>query len=103
MTAEEFRSLALRFAGVVESEHMQHPDFRFRGKVFATLDYPDKGWGMIKLTPGQQRIYFRRAPGIFQPAIGAWGKFGSTTVKLGLARKTVVKAALSAALKNIAS
>jgi hypothetical protein len=37
MTPDQFRSLALRFPGVVESLHMNHPDFRIEGKVFATL------------------------------------------------------------------
>jgi hypothetical protein len=102
MTAKDFRTLALRFSGVVESEHMRHPDFRCRGKVFATLDYPDKGWGMVKLTPAQQRFFVRRGPGVFQAANGAWGKAGSTTVHLKLADKTIVKAALSAAFENVA-
>jgi hypothetical protein len=103
MTAKDFRSLALGFPGVAESEHMQHPDFRCRGKVFATLDFPEKGWGMVKLTPGQQRSYLRRAPGVFRPASGAWGKSGSTTVQFGLAQEAIVKAALSAAFKNVAA
>jgi hypothetical protein len=82
---------------------MDHPDFRRRGKVFATLDYPEKGWGMVKLTPDQQRSYLKRAPGIFRPASGAWGKSGSTIVLLSSAQRTIVKAALAAAFNNIAA
>jgi hypothetical protein len=53
MTATDFRKLALSFPGTVESAHMHHPDFRIRGKIFATLGYPDDDWGMVKLLPEQ--------------------------------------------------
>lgn len=102
MTAKEFRSIALRLAGAVESQHMRHPDFRHKGRVFATLDYPREGWGMVKLTPVQQRFYGGKAPTVFLPASGAWGRGGSTMIKLGLAPKTLVKGALSAAFDNVA-
>ena len=101
MTTEEFRSLALKNPGAFESEHVGHPDFRFNGKVFATLGYPSEGWAMVKLTPEQQRSYLKQAPGIFHPAGGAWGKAGSTTIALGLAKKPIVRAALAAAFGNL--
>ncbi len=44
MTASDFRKMALSFPEVVGSSHMDHPDFRVGGKVFATLGYFDKGW-----------------------------------------------------------
>ena len=31
---------------------MDHPDFRVRGKIFASLG-PHEAWGMVKLTPEQ--------------------------------------------------
>jgi hypothetical protein len=40
MTADDFRSLALGFPETEERAHMDHPDFRVRGKIFATLGYP---------------------------------------------------------------
>ena len=51
MTQNEFRKQALTFPGAIESAHMNHPDFRLNGRIFATLDYPDTGWGMVKLAP----------------------------------------------------
>ena len=42
MTQAEFRRLALSFPETEEKQHMDHPDFRVRGKIFATLAYPDK-------------------------------------------------------------
>ncbi len=53
MTAKQFRRLALGFPEATENEHMGHPDFRVRGRIFATLG-PDEDWGMVKLTPEQQ-------------------------------------------------
>jgi hypothetical protein len=47
MTANGFRRLALSFPETVEAEHMDHPDFRVAGKIFATLAYPDKTCGMV--------------------------------------------------------
>ena len=45
MTAAEFRRIALSLPETAESSHMRHPDFRVAGKIFATLGYPEKGWG----------------------------------------------------------
>jgi len=103
MTPQDFRTLALKNPGSFESEHVGHPDFRFNGKVFATLGYPAEGWGMVKLTPEQQRHFVGLAPGIFQAASGAWGKSGSTTILLESAKKPVVKAALTAAFNNLSA
>lgn len=102
MTAEEFRNLALSFPGAVESAHMNHPDFRIEGKIFATLG-PDESWGMVKLTPEQQRSFIEKAPGVFNPCNGVWGQRGATSVCLASAKKAVLNAALDAAFKNVIS
>jgi predicted DNA-binding protein (MmcQ/YjbR family) len=49
MTANEFRKSALALPDAVEQSHMNHPDFRVGGKIFATLGR-DEAWGMVKLT-----------------------------------------------------
>ena len=81
MTADEFRSLALELPEATEEEHMNHPDFRVGGKIFATLG-PDEVWGMVKLTPQQQASYLGTEPDVFGPASGAWGRGGATIVQL---------------------
>jgi hypothetical protein len=101
MTADTFRKMALRFPGAIESEHMNHPDFRVEGKIFATLGSPDNTWGMVKLTPEQQRSFLKKAPAMFKPCTGVWGERGATNVHLALARKTVLQTALAAAFKNV--
>src|SRR4051794_21578158 len=93
MTAEEFRRIALSFPDTEERAHMKHPDFRVHGKIFATLSQ-DAEWGMVKLSPEQQQNYLDAAPGVFEPASGAWGRGGSTMVRLKAAQKTMIKRAL---------
>ena len=102
MTSNEFRKIALEIPGAIESAHMNHPDFRIAGKVFATLGYPDETSGMVSLTPEQQRIFIDKTPAAFQPCNGAWGHRGATNVKLAAVTKTLLKSALSAAAENAA-
>jgi hypothetical protein len=80
---------------------MDHPDFRVRGKVFATLG-PDLTWGMVKLTPDQQEGFVHAEPEVFRPAHGAWGAKGATLVTLRRARVGSVRQALAIAWRNTA-
>ena len=61
---------------------MAHPDFRVGGKIFATLGSPNSDWGMVSLLPEQQDLAMEAEPASFKPAAGAWGRGGSTLVKL---------------------
>jgi hypothetical protein len=102
VTPSQFREIALSFPETKEHSHMNHPDFRVAGKIFATLGYPDKSWGMVKLTPEQQAELLHDEPKVFAPAAGTWGRKGSTTVHLKSAKKQTVRRALQAAWRNIA-
>lgn len=73
MIADEFRAIALSLPEASEGAHMDHPNFRVGGKIFATLG-PEEEWGMVKLLPDQQAAYMRAEPGVFEPAKGAWGR-----------------------------
>ena len=101
MTAAAFRRLALSLPQAVEKSHMKHPDFRVRGKIFATLG-PDEAWGMVKLTPDQQQEFIRQQPKVFEPFNGAWGARGCTKVRLEAATTDAVRPALVAAWRNTA-
>lgn len=81
---------------------MGHPDFRVGGKIFATLGYPDDGWGMVKLTPEQQEGLMDAEPRVFAPIKGAWGRGGATNVRLTAAKTTRVRMALALAWRNVA-
>ena len=102
MTANDFRKLALGLADVIESAHMDHPDFRVGGKIFATLGGKGPGTGMVKLTPVQQKRFLAEHPGSFELAAGAWGRGGATLVRLRDARKSAVLDALEMAWRNTA-
>jgi hypothetical protein len=102
VTPAQFRHMALAFPETAESAHQNHPDFRVSGKVFATLGYPDKNWGMVKLTPDQQEVFVADGPSVFAPAAGAWGRQGATTVLLKAARETTLRRAILAAWLNAA-
>jgi hypothetical protein len=81
---------------------MGHPDFRVRGKIFATLPKPDDDLGMVKLTPDQQTAFVQAEPKVFQPVKGGWGRRGATCVHLGAATAVSVRQALVAAWRNTA-
>lgn len=103
MTNDEFRTMALNLGGVTESSHMNHPDFRAHGKIFATLGYPDASWGMVKLRPQDQKHFIELHPQAFSLAKGAWGLQGSTMVHLALVKTDVLAQALDLAWQNSAA
>jgi hypothetical protein len=102
MTEENFRRIALGLPEAVEGAHMEHADFRVRGKIFATLGHPADGWGMVKLTAEQQHYFSKDEPKVFVPVKGAWGRRGATSVNLKAANKKTLEKALRAAWRNTA-
>jgi len=102
MTPADFRRIALSFPETVESAHMDHPDFRVGGKIFATLGYPDKQWGMVKLPPDLQAKFYEAQPEVFVPVNGVWGKGGATRVRLKPVEKADLERAMRAAWQRTA-
>ena len=100
MTPAAFRKIALSMPEATESEHMAHPDFRVGGKIFATLGYPDGDHGMVILPPEEQARLVRSHGKIFSPAAGAWGKRGSTCVRLATVDQTTLQAAIASAWRK---
>jgi hypothetical protein len=100
MTAAGFRRIALALEGVVEGGHHGHADFRVGGRIFATLGYPDKSHGMVKLTPEQQRAQLRNKPEVFVPVNGKWGEGGATLVRLRVTDEDTLGEALTLAWQN---
>jgi hypothetical protein len=100
MTATEFRRIALSMPEAIESAHMEHPDFRVGGKIFATLRYPDKDHGMVNLPPEEQRRFVESAPATFTPAKGAWGLRGSTCVLLEAVDAATLRRAMEIAWRK---
>lgn len=92
MTEEDFRGLVLALEGVEEGAHMGHPDFRLRGRIFASL-MADGARATLKLSPDEQAALVHDAPATFAPAAGAWGRQGWTTVHLAAARTPTLRGA----------
>ncbi len=101
-TTADFRKMSLSLPQTEQRRHMNHPDFRVAGKIFATLAYPNKEWGMVKLTPMQQEDFVEAHPAAFKPVNGAWGRKGCTNVLLAKAGKRALKEAILAAWRNCA-
>jgi hypothetical protein len=81
MTTNDFRRLALALGDAVEGAHMNHPDFRIGGRIFATIK-PDGVSGMVRLSSDDQRRLVSERPESFEPEAGAWGRQGCTRVSL---------------------
>jgi hypothetical protein len=99
MTATAFRRIALGFQSAEERSHMNHPDFRINGRIFATLS-ADGRKGMVKLTPEQQAACLRAHAAMFEPASGAWGRQGATMVMLAEADEETLGEAITLAYQN---
>ena len=99
MAPDDFRRIALTFEGAVEGAHMGHPDFRVNNRIFATLHSGDR-FGMVALSPEQQRELIEGHPEMFTPEAGAWGRSGSTRVHLASAIADVLGEALTLAWQN---
>src|ERR1700676_5313152 len=82
MSQSRFRRVALSLPDAIEGSHRGHADFRVGKRIFATLGYPDDGWGMVKLTPEQQSVLVEAEPDIFRPVPGGWGRQGNNNVRL---------------------
>lgn len=100
MTAKDFRKIALSLPETEERQHMDHPDFRVAGKIFATLGYPDKTRGMVKLSPEDQHYFSKDHFEAFTPVKGTWGHRGATSVLLKAAKKDALQKAIAAAWRN---
>jgi hypothetical protein len=100
LRAGDFRRIALAMSGVVESSHMGHPDFRVKGRIFATL-HADNRSGMVKFTPDQQQIFLQENPAAFMPENGAWGLKGCTRVLLASVDEDKLGEALTLAWENV--
>jgi hypothetical protein len=102
MSANRFRRIALTLPDAVKSAHQGKADFRAGKRIFATLGYPDKDWGTLKLTHEQQSMLVEAEPDIFRPVPGGWGRQGYTNVRLAKADATTLQSALTMAWENVA-
>ena len=100
VTVAAFRRLALAQPEAVEVGHMGHPDFRVKNKIFATLGYPDKSHGVVKLDAEQREGFVDAAPKAFSAVPGGWGRTGATIVDLRAVSRRMLAAAMELAWEH---
>jgi hypothetical protein len=71
------RPLALALPEVEESQHFGTPDFRVRGKIFATARHQE-ALCMLKLPLHIQEAMVQTRPDVFTLPPGGWAKQGAT-------------------------
>ena len=99
MDTDDFRRIALSLPGAEESSHMGQPDFRVRGRIFATLASAHQGYGNLMLNLEQQAAFVQELPEVFLPIPGGWGRMGMTHIRLAAANEDVLAGALHTAWK----
>lgn len=74
------RKIALSMPEAEEGEHMDHPDFRVRNKIFATL-WPLESRAVVFVDPDQHEGLIKERPRAF--SLNGWSeKYGALNVHL---------------------
>ena len=100
MRVSDFRRIALSLPEATEGSHFGNADFRVTGKIFATLSLAKQGYGVLLLTPEQQKGMVEDEPEVFSPVPNGWGKNGATRVSLTNVSPDILKAALQTAWRK---
>jgi hypothetical protein len=98
MTIDDFRRIALSMLGVEELSGLGYPNFRAGRRSFATID---DSVAVLRLTRDQQAAFMAKAPEVFAPVSGGWGRLGSTIVRLEAADEAMLRDALATAWRNV--
>jgi hypothetical protein len=75
---------------------MHRRAFRTPRKIFATLDSAAVDLNLM-FDPDHRDFYCERAPGVFTPVPGGWGRMGATRCDLKMVDETLLASALNAA------
>lgn len=80
ITRDEAREIALTMPEAVEGEHMDHPDFRVRKKVFMTL-WPSENRAVVFVAP--ENVLSIQAEHPKQFSLNGWSeRYGALNVHL---------------------
>lgn len=99
-TSQHFRELALAFPGASEEPHFEKISFRFKKKIFATMDEKN-GTAVLKLTPLQQTDFCAWTKTACYPVPNKWGLQGWTTIVLAEVEADFAKDILAEAYNNL--
>ena len=100
MKVDALTSLVLSLPEVRSSVHMDVPDFRVAGKIFATL--PSNQHLVLKLTLEQQKMVIASDPELFAPVDDAWGDRGWTIAEIASLDEASALSSLIMAWTNVA-
>ena len=102
MTGDEFREMALEFAGTETAPHFDRVAFKvIKRRSFATYLEADNT-ANIFLTPKEQKAFCRMDKKNIFPVPNKWGERGATTFVLDRVDPSLVREALLSAYSDIA-
>ena len=93
------RSIALSMPDAEEAAHHGHPDFRVRGRIFATL-WPEQRHAVVKLAPADQAALAQLDPSAF--SLTGWSNQGWLRVDLRQVPVAKFRELVAAAWRNVA-
>ena len=100
LTADDVRRFSLSLPEAEAKSHFDHPDFRVRNKIFASLK--NDQIAVIKLTMEQQEVMCAAEPEVFVALPNGWGRQGWTQIMLAKADESALLAGLKTAWRNVA-
>ena len=101
MTGDEFRSMALEFAGTETVPHFERIGFKIpKRRMFATYLEADNT-ANIFLTPAEQKTFCRIDRNNIYPVPNKWGEKGATTFCIAHLDPSIVREALASAYSDI--
>jgi len=101
ITGEEFKEMALKFAGTETVSHFDRVGFKvIKRRMFATYLEADNT-ANIFLTPDEQRTFCRMDKANIFPVPNKWGEKGATTFRLDHLDPAIVREALMSAYSQI--
>jgi predicted DNA-binding protein (MmcQ/YjbR family) len=95
------RRIALSFPDAEEKPHFEKRSFRFKDRIFATVNEVKKTI-TVKLTPVDQSAFCAFDPSVIYPVPGTWGTQGWTVIELKKVRSSTLKDALRTAYATVA-
>jgi hypothetical protein len=100
MQLEEVNAIALAFEGAEAKPHFQLVSYRFKDRIFATLD-SERSRVMIKLSLIDQSLFVNGED--VYPVPNAWGAKGATYFELKTVRRRVFEDAMRAGYGLVAA
>lgn len=100
-SVEQVAAIALALPEAAQGQHFDTPDFRVRGKIFCTARTAEP-LAMVKLPLEVQSAVTTLYPEAISPAAGAWGRGGSTLMRVDLLPLEMLADLIVSAWRNVA-